>query len=134
MADRYNTSKLLDVLLTRQLASLTSGPNSQPQVIINTPQPGLCHSSLTREADGIIAVILYVLKGIFARTTEVGARTLIAGSSAGEESHGAYMSEGHVETPSAFVRSEEGKKTQERVWEELIGILESIQPGVSKNI
>jgi hypothetical protein len=36
--------------------------------------------------------------------------------------------------PSAFVLSEEGSKTQKRVWDELNAKLEKIQPGILSNI
>ena len=44
------------------------------------------------------------------------------------------MSECVVREPSEFVRSEEGKESQERVYKELMEILENIQPGITKNI
>lgn len=34
--------------------------------------------------------------------------------------------------PSEFVRSEEGKKTQKRVFDEIMAELESIQPGIKE--
>ena len=36
--------------------------------------------------------------------------------------------------PSAFVLSEEGKKTQERVFKEVMEALEKVVPGISNNI
>lgn len=74
------------------------------------------------------------MKLLLARKTDVGARTLVAAASAGEESHGQYMSVCAVKAPSPFVRSEEGAKVQARVWNELKDILEKIQPGVTSNI
>ena len=35
---------------------------------------------------------------------------------------------------SPFVQSEEGKKTQGRIWEELSAKLERIQPGIMNNV
>lgn len=35
---------------------------------------------------------------------------------------------------SDFTRSEEGAKTQKRLWDELVHKLESIQPGIMENI
>lgn len=74
------------------------------------------------------------MKAIFARTTEMGARNFIAAACAGQESHGKYISECVVKEPSDFVRSKEGEVTQERIYEELMRILEKIQPGIGKNI
>ena len=134
MGDRYPTSKLLEILTVRSLASaISSSPNS-PKVILNTPSPGFCHSALMRDTTGLGAYAMHGMKAIFARTTEVGARNFIAAACAGEESHGQYMSECVVKEPSAFVRSREGEVTQGRVYDELMAILEGIQPGIGKNI
>lgn len=93
--------------------------------------PGLCHSQLGRDAGWG----LWLLKQVLARSTEMGSRTLVAGAAGGPESHGAYMTDGKVanEALSSFVRSAEGEKTQKRLWDELIAILEDVQPGVVQN-
>jgi hypothetical protein len=135
MMSRYPTSKLLEVFMVRALAErMNSGPHAKEAVILNMVNPGLCHSSLAREATGFQGLMFTFMKFLLARTTEAGSRTLVAGAEAGRESHGQYMKDCHIGEPSEFVRSEEGKKTQERVYEELMGILEKIQPGISKNI
>lgn len=135
MVDRYNVSKLLEVFTVRELAQrMNTGPHAAEKVVLNTLTPGFCHSSLTRDASGLVGLMIMGMKAVLARSTEVGARTLVASTAAGEESHGQYMSEGRVVEPSAFVRSEEGEKTQQRVWDELSTILEGIQPGVTSNI
>ncbi|KAI5197491.1 NAD(P)-binding protein [Aureobasidium subglaciale] len=128
MGIRYPVSKLLDVFATRALAEKTS--SSYP-VTINTMNPGFCYSELSREMDGIAFQIM--LK-VLARTTEVGSRTLVAAALASHDTHGQYMSDCKVEEPSKFVRSEEGKKTQEKVWAELSAKLEEIVPGILSNI
>ena len=52
----------------------------------------------------------------------------------GEESHGEFLWCGRVRRPSTFVLSEEGKRTQERVFEEVMEELEKVVPGISSNI
>jgi retinol dehydrogenase-12 len=128
MGIRYPVSKLMDVFATRALVEKTS--SSYP-VTINTLNPGFCYSELSREHSGIAFQLMYKL---LARTTEVGSRTLVTAALASHETHGQYMSNGLVEEPSKFVRSEEGRKTQEKVWAELSAKLEQIQPGILKNI
>ena len=66
----------------------------------------------------------------------MGSRTLVAAAAAGEESQGQYMSDGKVadQDLSPFVKSEEGKEAQRKVWKELSGILETIQPGITSGI
>lgn len=128
MDERYPTSKLLEVLVVREwVTRMADSP-----VILNMLNPGLCHSSLSRESGWT----LELLKTIMARSTEVGSRTLVAGAAAGPESHGAYMTDGRVanDALSAFARSAEGEKAQKKVWQELAEILETIRPGVTRNL
>ena len=129
MKERYPTSKLLEVLVNRQLAPKMKGSG----VILNCLNPGLCHSELSREMDN---VAISIFKFLFARTTEMGSRTLLAASEAGQESHGKYMSDGKVKDHdlSSFVKSADGNKAGEKVWVQLSGILEKIEPGVTRNI
>lgn len=121
--------------MIRELSEkMDSGSHGGERVIINTVNPGLCHSSLQRHSEGLIGAVFYVMKLVLARTTEVGSRNFVAAASAGEESHGQYMSECAVTEPSDFVRSKEGKLTQERVFKELMEILEKLQPGITGNV
>ncbi|TVY32377.1 Short chain dehydrogenase [Lachnellula subtilissima] len=131
--DKYNTSKLLEILTIRCLAPALSA-STKPNVILNTLTPGFCHSALMRSARFPLNIAAYVGKLILARSTEVGSRTLVAAASAGEESHGCYMADCKVRQPSAWVRSEKGAETQKRLYGELMEILEGIQPGITQNI
>ncbi|KAK5087177.1 hypothetical protein LTR05_004348 [Lithohypha guttulata] len=132
MSKRYPLSKLLEVLVVREIApKINSG-----QVTLNMLNPGLCHSSLTRDVSGFQLLTYTLMKAILARTTEVGSRTLVAAASVGEESHGRYMHDGMVNEGevSAFAKSDEGRKVGQKVWAELADILEKIEPGVTQNI
>lgn len=126
MGERYPTSKLLEVLAIRQIAPTMESSN----VILNYLNPGLCHSELGRDAGWG----LYFVKLLLARSTEVGSRTLVAATVAGEESHGKYMHDGKVDEGelSPFVRSADGDAAARKVWIELQGILENIQKGVTQ--
>ncbi|MCJ1357020.1 MAG: hypothetical protein MMC33_007016 [Icmadophila ericetorum] len=132
MSDRYPVSKLLEVLYGRELAARISAksPGGKPSVILNLVNPGFCWSGLVKDPPLAMTVVQYII----ARTTEQGSRTLVSGACAASESHGEYMSESRVQPPSPFVLSEEGQKTQKRVWEELNAKLEKIEPGITSNI
>ncbi|KAK9320309.1 hypothetical protein V1517DRAFT_354593 [Lipomyces orientalis] len=127
MEVRYPTSKLLEVLVVREIAPRLADSG----VILNMLNPGLCHSELAREEGWG----LWFMKLVLARTTEVGSRTLVAAATVGDESHGAYMTDGKVNNAAlgAFVTSEDGEKAQKKVWTELKGILEKIQPGTTSS-
>ena len=128
MSERYPTSKLLEVLVVREIAPKLEGTN----IVLNMTNPGLCHSELSRDGSWF----LEVLKFFLARKTEVGSRTLVAPTQAGPETHGKYFHDSKADdgTLSKFVTSDEGKKAQEKVWKELSAILDKIQPAVSSNL
>ena len=85
--DRYNVSKLLNLLWTRELASKIKSS----EVIVNTVNPGLVKSSLHREnTNGMEKKFTE----FFGRSTQEGARTLIdAAVIQGPKTHGGYISE-----------------------------------------
>lgn len=89
---RYPASKLLEVLYGRELATHMDKSDTPP-VVLNFIDPGLCHSELTREAGWA----LYFFKLVFARSTEVGSRTLVTGGTAGMDCHGQYMGSCRIE-------------------------------------
>jgi hypothetical protein len=132
-SDRYNTSKLLEILAIRELAPAMTA-SGKTKVILNTMTPGFCHSELMRHAVFPLNLLGWVGKRLIGRTTEMGSRTLVAAASAGEESHGAYMADCAVKEPSKWVRSKKGKEAQQRFYKELLVVLEGIEPGVTKNI
>lgn len=127
MGLRYQTSKLLEVLAVRELAPRFA----EAGVILNMVNPSFCHSELLREVDKWYVALF---KWFLARSTEEGGRTLVAAAATGTESHGAYMNNGVTDNGSLseFVRSEEGKKAEKKVWGELAEILEGIQPGITR--
>ena len=86
MESRYPTSKLLEVLYCRELATKMT-ESKKPTVTLNFVAPGLCHSELARDAP----FRLHVLKFFLARTTEVGSRTLVTPAASGHHTHGQYM-------------------------------------------
>ena len=85
--ERYNTSKLLNILWARELASKVDAS----QVVINTVNPGLCWSSLHRDNT---SAGLRVFKNVFAWTTAQGGHCLVDAATVQKaESHGGYISE-----------------------------------------
>ncbi|KAF2137385.1 uncharacterized protein K452DRAFT_291634 [Aplosporella prunicola CBS 121167] len=128
MNERYPTSKLLEVLVIREIAPRLTA--SAPGVVLNMLNPGLCHSELGRDS----GIGLYLMKAVLARTTEVGSRTLVAGTVAGRASHGKYMTDGQVadEEVVAWVKGAEGKEIGRRLWEEVRGVLEEAAPGATR--
>ncbi|KAF2634563.1 putative short-chain dehydrogenase [Massarina eburnea CBS 473.64] len=128
---RYPVSKLMQLLCVRELVATLKAKGDTSGVVVNCVNPGFCHSSLTRD----FAPIAYIGKILMrARSTEVGSRTLVHAASAGMESQGEYLSNCQVARVADWVKTEEGREWQGRVWEEVLGRLEGISPGVSGNI
>lgn len=92
--ERYSVSKVLDVFLTRELAELVLR-EAPGKVVVNTVNPGLCHSELGR--DNELGWGFWAMKAVFARTTEKGSRTLVDAATRGVDSHGQYLSNSSVQ-------------------------------------
>ncbi|KAL2127655.1 hypothetical protein VTI74DRAFT_10366 [Chaetomium olivicolor] len=135
MQERYSTTKLLDILVVQELAErLDASAAGHSPIIANTANPGLCKSSLFRDLPFFVQWLLAPAMFFIGRTIEEGSRALMAAVAGGRESHGKYVDSGKVDDPSTFVLSVEGKAVQKRVWDELMEILEGIEPGVTANV
>lgn len=64
----------------------------------------------------------------------MGSRELVHAAAAGPETHGKWLDSHEIREPSPFVRSKEGELLQTRVYEELMAILEKVEPAITKNI
>ncbi|KAJ4354624.1 uncharacterized protein N0V89_006361 [Didymosphaeria variabile] len=131
LQERYNLTKLLDVLLAREIADRLSSSNSP--VIVNSVCPGFCASELARDVTGVVRVVYVIMKALLARTSAQGGRTLSHAASQGPEGHGKYFSNFKITEPSPFVRSPEGQVVQRRVWDGLKKY-EVIRPGITAGL
>ncbi|KIA75507.1 dimethylallyl tryptophan synthase GliD1 [Aspergillus ustus] len=136
MNQRYYVSKLLQILLARAMAAriIPEQGSAGPWVVLNSLTPGYCSSGLLSNAHGLTKFAFWVLAKATARKPEVGARTLVGAISKGVEGHGKYLNDGEIDenSLSPFVRSEEGKLAQDKMWAELMGILETVKPGIQE--
>ncbi|KAL8779429.1 MAG: hypothetical protein Q9213_006947 [Squamulea squamosa] len=118
MPERYNLSKLLNLLWARELASKVSVKD----VIINCVNPGLVKSSLHRENTSAMEK---KFTEFFGWSTEEGGRTLVNASVVqGAETHGGYLSECKPTRAGPWVLSPEGVKIQKKLWEETVETLQ----------
>lgn len=133
--DRYNLSKLLQLMMTRKLAeafSPTTGDS--PPVIINALNPGLCRTQLFRYIPFPLSILTDSATALVGRDAEVGSRTLLAAAFAGQETHGKSMTDCRLHRWPGIMLGDEGEQLTQKVWEELLEILEGIEPGVTENI
>ncbi|KAK8028409.1 NAD(P)-binding protein [Apiospora marii] len=127
--ERYNTSKLLNVLWTREISFRTVSQSGEcaGSVTINAVNPGFCASALHRShAMPGQALINRVL----AWTPVQGGYCLADAVCRHDERRGAYISEQEIKAPSSFVTSTDGEKAQKRLWEETIALLEEVDPSL----
>lgn len=134
--DRYQTSKLLEVLFVRQLAQemLAPGSATRGSVVLNMLNPGFCRTALFRDNKFPASVVLMLTTRLLGRSSEMGSRVLVHAAAAGPETHGRWLDSCETREPSTFVRSAEGARAQVRVYDEVMGILEGVEPGITKNI
>ena len=109
-------SIVLNVFFARELSErLRDKP-----LIVNTVDPGFCHSELARNMTGIGAWTMWLRKLLLARTTEQGSRQLVWACIGGKDNvdqlRGAYISSMAIREPSDTVVSEEGKRAQDKLW------------------
>ncbi|KIK33978.1 hypothetical protein CY34DRAFT_98729 [Suillus luteus UH-Slu-Lm8-n1] len=132
MLNRYALSKLLEVMFVRELSSRLATPTL---VAVSAVNPGSCHSRLTRdvESNPLFKYAVRIYKGLFARTTEMGSRTIVhAAIVPGErERHGQYLSSCEVAEASDYTLSAEGREVSKRLWHETLKILGDLDPRVN---
>ncbi|ROT40786.1 short-chain dehydrogenase/reductase SDR [Sodiomyces alkalinus F11] len=121
--ERYSTSKLLNVLWTRELSDRAA--KLQLDVVINTVNPGFCASSLHRTDPQATTAV-----NLIAWTSAQGGHCIADAAALHGEVRGAYISEQKVKNPSSFVLSPAGKQTQLKLWKETVDLLAKEAPAV----
>ncbi|OBZ73345.1 WW domain-containing oxidoreductase [Grifola frondosa] len=128
---RYMLSKYLVGVFVRELSARLPSPTP---VAVSAINPGFCHSSILRnwEEIFIIKVMLKSYAALFARSTEMGSRTLVHAALDPEERkfHNHYISNCEIVEESDFLLSEEGRKVSARIWTETIDVLKELDPRV----
>ncbi|KAI9706194.1 MAG: hypothetical protein M1820_004955 [Bogoriella megaspora] len=134
IGDRYGTSKVLMMMAVRELAQKHPVSKDSP-VVINCCNPGMCITTIFRDEGSWLKMkTIETMTGLFARSCEVGSRTLVnCIALTGEESHGKFVNNDQPSRTSSYIESEKGKRMQRQFWDELMMRLETIAPGASKN-
>ncbi|KKA19407.1 hypothetical protein T310_6608 [Rasamsonia emersonii CBS 393.64] len=96
---RYSDTKLLMNAFVAELARRLplGGSKTDPPVIINCLCPGFVWTDFNHRLPWYIRWPAILLEMLFARSAEVGARTIVhAAAVASEESHGKFMESSHI--------------------------------------
>ncbi|OJA16309.1 hypothetical protein AZE42_03380 [Rhizopogon vesiculosus] len=131
---RYNLSKLFQVAFARELAARLPSPTP---LVVTAVNPGLCHSSIMRNAkNSLFGIFFAVVKWLFARTTEMGSRNIVYAALATNEQamHGKYMSGCEVVEECDYLLSAEGKVFSQKLWRDTIHVLSKVDDRVSQII
>lgn len=132
--ERYNTSKLMQLMAMKKLAA-ACGASGKGQVIINSLNPGLCKTQLFRRWETFpLNLLINAVKNLLGREPEMGSRTLMTAAFAGEETHGEWMTDCRLHARPGLMKGDDGDRLTSKVWEELVAILEGIEPGSTQNI
>ncbi|KAF9069760.1 short-chain dehydrogenase [Rhodocollybia butyracea] len=121
--DRYALSKLFNVFLVHKLAALL--PKNIIPVSLN---PGFCLSGLRRHASGALAEQYDKMDAEFAYTSEEGSRQIVYAAIGGtdEEVRGAFTSYSQVLGVPDWILSEDGKKAQDKTWDEMLELFSKL--------
>ncbi|KAJ7656357.1 hypothetical protein DFH06DRAFT_1199337 [Mycena polygramma] len=119
--DRYPTSKLLLLFLTREIAALPQAEG----VVVNVVDPGLCVSELGRDMD-LKPALLFILTRL-GWTTAKGALNLLY-AVLNPTPPGAYISAGEIRQPSSWSRSVQGIRVQKQIWAEMLDVWRGVAP------
>ncbi|KAI1127534.1 NAD(P)-binding protein [Nemania abortiva] len=118
---RYQDSKLLQVLILRELVSRLQGEESgAPSVTINAVNPGLCTTNLQR---GDTSFATRLLQKVLYRTAEVGARTLVHAACTGSEAHGKYLTDQKTVSVEPWIYTDIGARVQLKAYNQTMKIL-----------
>lgn len=135
---QYALSKLLLEYAMRHIAVLPSVASTSggTKIIVNSACPGICKTDLGHQYTDssllfrILAWIEYLIVG---RSAEAGSRQYVSAITRGKESQGKLWKDDRYYDGGEMLESAEGKKFGEKIWQEMVEVMESIEPKVSVN-
>jgi retinol dehydrogenase 12 len=94
---RYEVSKLVQLLLIREMANQVSkSDGSTERVVISATNPGAVTTNITRDPGVLLQAMTKVGQKLTCRSAEEGSRTLVYAAYAGQETHGKYLDDCHI--------------------------------------
>ncbi|KPM41649.1 hypothetical protein AK830_g4882 [Neonectria ditissima] len=130
---RYSLTKLLQLMAMKRLGEAVD-ESGKGHVLVNALSPGLCRTELYRNWSFPFNMAVKLVNVLLGRTAEMGSRTLVAAALAGEETHANWMSDCRLYVWPGSMEGDEGEKLTSRVWDELVVILEGVEPNLRSMI
>jgi retinol dehydrogenase-12 len=90
---RYNVSKMIELLCTRELAADITKSDKQGRLTISLINPGSVRTDIMREAGYWYSLYVAAFRSVLSRSAEEGGRTLVNAAEGGEKTHGAYLND-----------------------------------------
>lgn len=87
----------------RELAEHLTKSIKPGKVITSVINPGFVATEIMRHGNRFYQVYLKIMRGMMARTSEEGGRTLVHAAEGAEETHGQYLDDCHVGVYVIFV-------------------------------
>ncbi|KAK9369449.1 putative carbonyl reductase [Lipomyces kononenkoae] len=127
---RYNDSKLLVAAFVQQLADKVDPTH----VIVNNVCPGFVASTnLDMNLPWLVRSGSSLARKVVGRTLEQGGRAIVwATVGQGPDSHGAFLNHNNISSPARILAQPEGKQLKEKLWQETINELATIDLDVTK--
>lgn len=134
---QYALSKLLLEYSMRHIAKLSSvnPPTGKVQVIVNSTCPGMCKTDLGRQYTDksmMFRVMMWLVSLLVMRTAEAGSRSYVSALTRGEESQGKIWKNDSCDHEADFLDSPEGKAFGDKVWLEMVAVMEKLEPSVKE--
>jgi NAD(P)-dependent dehydrogenase (short-subunit alcohol dehydrogenase family) len=132
---QYALSKLLLEYAMRQVAMLPSvmSTSGEAKVIVNSTCPGLCKTDLARQYTQkslFYRIVVWFVFLLIGRSAEAGSRQYVSAITRSQESQGKLWKNDRYFDGGKMVESAEGKKFGEKMWKELVEVMETIEPKV----
>jgi NAD(P)-dependent dehydrogenase (short-subunit alcohol dehydrogenase family) len=131
----YALSKLLLEYAMRHIATLPSvvSASGEPNVIVNSASPGLCKTDLGRrytDKSMLFRILAWIVGVLIMRSAEAGSRLYVSAITRGKESQGKMWKDDRYVDGGEMVESAQGKRFGEKVWKEMVDVMESIEPRI----
>ncbi|KAJ6566761.1 hypothetical protein B0H19DRAFT_1138548 [Mycena capillaripes] len=125
--DRYETSKLFNLFLAREMAQLRQAEG----VIVNVVHPGLVVSEIGREYN--LGAFVRFLWRWLGWTPAEGSLNLLYGVLS-PTPPGAYIATCEVREPPTWVKTRAGAQVQKRAWNEMVEVWGRVEPEVESTV
>lgn len=88
---RYNVSKLVELLVFRELVETLTQPTNSCRIVTSIINPGAVATDVMREARGLLLLYTKIMRGLVMRTAEEGGRTLVHAAEGGRDTDKQYL-------------------------------------------